>query len=298
MMRRLQGGILVVVVALLMAVPVSASFPRTVVDGLGNEIYLEAPPERIFSVALAIDNILLSFVDSQRVVGVSLFATRPELGSYVADVVQDHMALVEALNAEQVLAARPDIVLVTSWNDPDAVEQMRRLGVRLYTFTGFETVADALDNIRRVGEIVGEEDKAEAVIEQFYSRYGQIAMKIAGLERPRVLAWDDWGTTYGPGMSIHDIIEMAGGRNVAAEHGITGWATIDAETVLQMNPDVLVTPTGEALVDQFLSDPVLQAVSAVRTGRVYYIEHMEALNEHFILAIEQLAKTLHPEAFD
>lgn len=297
MMRHIRVITLVVMIALLTAIPALASFPRTVVDGLGHEIHLEAPPERIFSVALALDNILLTLVDPQRVTGVSTFASKPEWGSYVAHLIEDHIVHVEALTVEEVLAAGPDLVLVTSWNDADSVEQLRRLGTRMYTFTGFGPVSDALDNIRRMGEITGEDEKAAAVVADFYRQYGQIAMRIAGREQPRVLYWDDWGTTYGPGMSFHDVIVMSGGRNAAAEVGIIDWATIDAEMILQLNPDVIITESGAAFVQQLLDDPVLQTVSAIATGRVYHIDHMGALNEKYILAIEQLAKLLHAEAF-
>lgn len=301
--RSLHVAALFVLVALLAIAPVlltsdsAAAFPRTVVDGLGRELYLEAPPERMFSVALAMDNILLTLVDPARVAGVSTFANQPEWGSYVADLLEDHMVQVEALTPELVLAARPDVVLVASWNDADSIEQLRQLGVPIYTFTGFGPVSDALDNIIRIGEISGEDEKAEAVVAEFYRAYGEIAMRIAGREQPRVVYWDDWGTTYGPGMSYHDLIVMAGGRNVAAELGVTDWGTIDAEAIIGANPDVIVTESNDAFVQQLLNDPVLQTVDAVKNGRVYSIDHMGALNEKYILAIEQLAQALHPEAF-
>lgn len=290
------------VLALLALVAVAAlawpawAFPRTVVDGIGQEIYLAEPPRRIVSTGLAMDNILLEVTDPERVVGVTRFAADPAY-SYVLDRIHPHMTLIDQLNAEQVLALNPDIVLVTVWNDPDAVHQLRDLGVALYTFAAFATVEDALDNIARIGEITGDEERAQALIDEFYRRYGEIAFRIAGKERPAVLLWDDWGTTVGPGSSAHDIIELAGGRNVAAEHGITGWQTIDAEAVIRMNPDVIITPYDPAFAERLKNDPVLASVKAVQDGRVYFVDHMEALNHHFILAIETLARILHPEAF-
>ena len=48
---------------LALSAPAADAFPRTVVDDIGQEIYLEAPPQRILSVGLAMDNILLSVTD-------------------------------------------------------------------------------------------------------------------------------------------------------------------------------------------------------------------------------------------
>src|SRR5690625_1167689 len=109
---------LLVASVLLTVLPFSTlAFPRTVDDGLGNQLHLAAAPERIISTGLAMDNMLLTMVDPGRVVGVTRFATDPQAGSYVADWVRDHMVLVDALSPELVIAADPDLVLVASWND-------------------------------------------------------------------------------------------------------------------------------------------------------------------------------------
>lgn len=271
-------------------------FPRTLVDELGQAIVLEQPPQRIFSVGLAMDNILLSITDPARVVAVTRFALDPA-SSYVIDRIQDHMIIVDQLNAEQVLAAHPDIVLITEWNNPDVVRQLRDLGVTLYTFTGFDTVEDALDMVLRIGEITGDEERAAAIVAEFRQRAAAVAERVAGRERPRVLVLDNWGGTTGPGLSAHDIIELAGGINLAAEYGIQGWQPIDREAVVEMNPDVIITYSGEAFAEELRRDPVLQAVKAGRTGQIFHVNHMEIHTHHYILAIEELARRLHPEAF-
>lgn len=302
--RRGAFWLLVTLALVLAAVPAAwaaaeapaEGFPRIVVDELGQRILLERPPQRIFSVGLAMDNILLSITDPARVVGVTRFATDPQ-SSYVVDRIQDHMVIVDQLNAEQVLAAHPDIVLVSEWNNPDVVRQLRDLGVTLYTFTGFDTVEDALDMVLRIGEITGDEERAAALVAEFRNRVAEVARRIAGRERPRVLLLDNWGGTIGPGLSAHDIIELAGGVNVAAEYGIRGWQPIDREAVLQMNPDVIITYSGEAFVEELRRDPVVQAVTAGRTGRIYHVDDLQIHTHHYIFAIEQLARLLHPEAF-
>lgn len=294
--RRPRRAAVLALLFLLLFGPAAGAFPRTLVDDIGQEISLPEPPQRIVSAALALDNILLFVTDPQRVVAVTRFAADPAY-SYVSDRLQPHMTIIDQLNAEQVLALDPDIVLIAVWNDPDTVHQLRDLGVKLYTFARFSTVQDALDNIARIGEITGDEERAQALIDEFHRRAQEVAARVSGRPRPAVLVWDDWGTTVGPGTSAHDIIEMAGGRNVAAEHGIVGWQTIDAEAVVRMNPDVIITPYDPNFVARILSDPALATVKAVRDGRVYYVQHLEALNHHFILAIEALARLLHPEAF-
>ncbi|HLT59244.1 MAG TPA: ABC transporter substrate-binding protein [Limnochordales bacterium] len=271
-------------------------FPRTVVDELGVAIVLEEPPQRIFSAGLAMDNVLLTITDPARVVGVTRYALDPE-SSFVVDQVADHMIIVDRLNAEQVLAGQPDIVLVTDWNDPDVVRQLRELGVPLYTFTGFDSVEDALDMVLRIGEITGDDEAAAALVADFRRRVDQLAAAIGQRPRPRVLYLDDWWATAGPGMAYHDMIELAGGVNAAAEAGIRGWQPIDPEAVLTMNPDIIITPQGAEWVEQLRAHPVVQAVPAGRAGRIYPVDHIGIHSHHYILVIEQMARLFHPEAF-
>lgn len=294
----LRPAVLFVVVSLLASLACGATgraFPRTVVDGLGNEVHLETPPRRIFSTGLAMDNMVLTLVDPARVVGVTRFATDPAMGSYVADQVAPHMILVDALSPEYIVAADPDLVLVAVWNDPDSVEQVRRLGYPVYTFTDFNTVEDGLNNLLRLGELTGEEEAAAALVAEFRTRAGRISDLIADRPRPTVLYYNSWGSTVGSGTVLDDVIRYAGGINVVSAMGIEGWPQIDYELILQTNPEVIITDSGEAFVEQLKGDPLLASVAAVQSGKVYHIDHTDALDHRIILAIEQLAEVLHAE---
>lgn len=274
------------------------TFPLTVVDDTGRELLIQGPPRRILSTGLAMDNILLSLVDPERVIGVTRFATQPDFGSYVADKVQPHMILVDQLSPEYVVAADPDLVLVAIWNDPDSVEQIRLLGYPVYTFARFDGIVDALDNIRTMGLLTGENERARELIAGFETRYGEIAARVSTQTAPTVLYWNSWGSSAGQGTVIDDIIRYSGGRNVLSEAGISGWPQIDLEFVLQSNPEVIITDSGSAFVEQLKGDPMLAAISAVRNGRVYHVDHMDALDHRLILSIDALARALHPTAFE
>jgi iron complex transport system substrate-binding protein len=271
------------------------SQPYTVIDGAGNEITFSSPPQRIFSAGLAIDNILLSVVDPSRVVAVTYFALQE--GSYVKDKVTPKMTLVEALNPELIVAINPDIVLVAIWNNPDAVRQIKDLGYKVYVFTAFDTVEDALDNIRRIGELTGETAKAQEIIDEFQGRYAPLKEAIEGLDKPRVLYLNSWGSTTGKYTSIDSLIQYAGGINLATQAGVEGWNQIDAEFIVSLNPDIIITDSGSSYIDSLKADRALASVSAVQQGNIYHVAHMDALNQHFILAIEALARIFHPQAF-
>ena len=53
--------------------------------------------------------------------------------------------------------------------------------------------------------------------------------------------------------------------------GIEGWPQIDYELILQTNPEVIITDSGEAFVEQLKGDPLLASVAAVQSGKVYHM---------------------------
>src|SRR5690606_22548681 len=140
-----------------------------VVDGLGKEILLEAPPQRIFSAGLVFDNILLSLVPPERVVAVTRFAADPK-DSYVVDKLRDRLVIVAAVDAVLVVATQSAIVLVASGSNLDEVRHIEALGYKVYAFTSFGTEEDGLETARRSGEIAGFEAEAEALIAEFWRR--------------------------------------------------------------------------------------------------------------------------------
>jgi iron complex transport system substrate-binding protein len=120
--------------------------------------------------------------------------------------------------------------------------------------------------------------------------------------RPRVyLARGPQGLETGLRGSINsEIVERAGGRNVADAPGQDGIANVSPEQVLAWDPEVVVTWDRQAY-DHIRSDPVWARVRAVRDGRVRlspsepfgWIDRPPSLNR--LLGLRWLAAALHPD---
>ena len=81
----LRLGVLAVSFLLLILVlPAAAQdgeWPRALVDGLGTEVTIAAPPQRIASVSLASDEVLLSLVEPERIAAVTAFGQDPAISN-------------------------------------------------------------------------------------------------------------------------------------------------------------------------------------------------------------------------
>ena len=165
--------------------------------------------------------------------------------------------------ADHPVSAAPDWArsLPKAWND---AERLYALAPGLTVFgagegartrrmlerTGFETFelswASGFDGVRAnlvaLGRHLHRDAEAEAAIASLDRRLAALSARSA--ERgvsPRVLYLSASGGTAGEGTYIDAAIAAAGGVNVMAEEGVTGWPAGDPETVLAVEADIVLT---------------------------------------------------------
>ena len=119
--------------------------------------------------------------------------------------------------------------------------------------------------------------------------------------RPRVyLGRGANGLETGLAGSINvEVIDYAGGRNVAAQAGKGGLTRVSMEQILAWDPEVILTQeTGFA--ERVRQDPLWRGVSAVRSGRVHcapvlpfgWLDGPPGVNR--LIGVRWLLEKLHP----
>ena len=282
--------------------PSEPAFPRTVVDGLGREVTLDAPPQRIASVSLGADEILLPLVGPERLLGVSYMAANPAI-SNVADALEGVPRTDLIGDPELLISLDADLVILAAYNNPAALDQLLDADVPVFVLADFNTLDDIRANIRLLGEVTGAELRAEALIAQMDARLEAVARAVEGQPPVRVLFYEPGGITYGPGSTVDQIITLAGGVNVAAEAELGPYPLVDAEFVIAADPDVILlggwyAEQGDPL-DTLLSNPAFADLRAVREGRVVPVidAHMTNVSHHIATGVEDVARALYPAAF-
>ncbi|WP_119066092.1 ABC transporter substrate-binding protein [Aggregatilinea lenta] len=279
-----------------------AEFPRTVVDGLGREVTLDAPPQRIASVTLGSDEILLDMIGPERLIGVSYFADDPQI-SNISDRLADIPHTDLSGDPEVLISLDADLVILASYSNPAALDQLEDAGVPVFMLTEFNTVEEIRTNIRLLGEVTGEDARADQMIAQMDGRLDAVQDAVADEDPVRVLYYEPGGITYGPGSTVDEIIQLAGGMNVVAEAGLEAYPLVNAEFAIGADPDVVLVSgwfTGEDdPVAWFTSDQALGTVRAAQTGHVYAINaaHMTNVSQYIADGVEDVAHVLYPDAF-
>ena len=167
------------------------------VDGLGREVTLDAPPQRIASVSLGADEILLPLVGPERLLGVSYMAANPAI-SNVADALEGVARTDLIGDPELLISLDADLVILTAYNNPAALDQLLDTDVPVFALADFNTLDDIRANIRLLGEVTGAEIRAEALIAQMDARLDAVARAVEGRPPVRVLFYEPGGIPTAP----------------------------------------------------------------------------------------------------
>ena len=296
----------------LLVVPAHA---RTVIDSAGRSV--EVPDEVNTVFAAGPPASVLVYVMKPAALTGWPRALRAEEVDYVAEPFRD---LPETgrltgrggeANLERVLEIGPDLIIDfgsvrdTYIDLADRVQE--QTGIPYILIDGrFENTPEAL---RIVGEALGVPERGEALAADVEATFARIDEIVAGTpeeERPRVyLARGPEGLETGMKGSINtEIIERAGGRNVADDGGQTrGLVQASMEQVIVADPSIVVT-WDRNFFDEVWNDPLWSGIDAVRNGRVYlsptapfgWIDRPPSLNR--MIGLVWMAGLLYPEKWE
>jgi iron complex transport system substrate-binding protein len=250
-----------------------AAYPRRLVDSQGATLVMAAPPQRIVSLEFETDNYLYLVADPAHVIGVNQHAYN-EAVSNVLPLVRQYKPMV-AGNIEVILRLKPDLVLAADRTRAELVQALQAAGVPVFRLFTLVTKLDQVaGNVTTVGYLTGRDAQAREVRELFERDIAAIRKRCENSPRrgARVLGLSMPSRTYGEQTLFHDVLQLTGAVNVAAQNGARTYDKISNETLLRWNPDWVFTwsePGKQAVeLQRWEQDPVLSSLSAVRQRQV------------------------------
>lgn len=249
----------------------------TVTDMMGREISLDQPATRVVALSAADCEVLFAVGAGDLLVGRGEYCDYP---AQVLDVpaVQSGMET----NIEQIIALAPQVLLMSAMaQTEDQVKQLEAAGIKVVV-SDAKDIAGVYSAITMIGALTGHDTEAAAVVSGMQGTLDALAARAGELEGKSVyfevspLQYGLW--TAGKGTFMDEIATMLGLKNVFAD--ATGWAEISEEQVLKANPDVIVTIAmyfgeGQTPVDEILSRPGWQDVTAVKNGDILNLQNNE-----------------------
>jgi len=286
---------------ILESVAICYSSPLKVQDARGKVFALSHPPQRIISLSPAITETLFALGLDREIVGVTNLCNYPpkakkkmKVGSYIHP------------NVEKIIALQPDLVLSTSHTSL-ATQKLEELGVPVFVINP-NTLKASMDSILSVGEITGKAEEAVEIVARLNQRIRAVTDRLRNLkeeDKPSVF-WQIGSNplvTVGPGTLGHDLIVLAGGRNIVG-NTLIEYPRYSLEAILHKNPEVIIVVgmiEGDYSTGEIERWNRWENLSAVKNRRVHRIDLNLVTRRgspRVVDGLEEVAHILHPELFN
>lgn len=276
------------------------TYPLTVKDATGHEFTFDKAPERIISVSPAETESLFALGLGDNIVGVSDF------DDYPAEATQKpKMGGITKPNEEAIIAAKPDVVFTGISMKEEAVNKFRELGIEIFKVEP-KTYDDVISNIELYGLITDHQKEAKEITDQMKKVRDDVAAAVKGVtDKKKVYIEFSPGWTVGSGEFMNELIELAGGVNIAAAE-MTGWNQINEENIIKENPDVILfakdlvdSETNKTLEDIIRGRSGWEAITAIKDNQLFGLDNnkLSRPGPRVAEALQDVAKAIYPDLF-
>ncbi|WP_405818640.1 ABC transporter substrate-binding protein [Streptomyces sp. NBC_01390] len=220
---------------------------------------------------------------------------------------------------EAMLGLRPDLVLSTTSYGFDEKngfatrDQLKDVGANSYVSpqgcdqdTAKMTIADSYTLLRDMGRVFNVSDRAEKLIAASEKSIAAVSDKVKGEKTPKVMVLfsnmsmggNDFSSVVAKGI-YNDILAKAGGSNAFENASKTSFADLSKEKVAATDVDALVViayndPNPAAYAKKLLKE--FPQWPAAKNNTYVTLSDSMYLGPSNDLAVEKIAKALHPDA--
>jgi len=278
-------------------VPMAVTLPE--VDRAGNDINVPEEINSIISLAPSITQVLVDLGFGDKLIAVDNqskgIVELPEGIAYLDLMSPD---------AEQIIALNPDIILastITQQGGSDPLSALKDMGVTIAYIPSSDSIEGIYEDINFISSLLQVTEKGNEMIEIMKSKIAGIKKMGDAIEDKKTVYFEISAAPYlysfGKGVFLDEMISIIGAENVLADQ--TSWISVSDEVILDNNPDVILTSVNyiENPVEEIMSRPGWDKITAVQNKEVYYIDNMASSlpNHNIIKALEEMLKAVYPE---
>ena len=221
-------------------------------------------PRHIMSLKVCTDELLLDLVPPSRIASISFLsheAASLQVWPVAARIAVNHNT------AEEILAARPDLILTDTFIPAALKPLLAKTGAKVVMVPPADDFAGIRANVRLVAHAVGAEEKGEALIARMDRALADLKAR-RPRHQPTVAQWGNGGYVAGKAGLFDALLDAAGARNIETR----AFGYYDVESLLAARPDFLIYGDTYAGTASLRADQDLHPALLARYGnrRIHY----------------------------
>lgn len=233
-------------------------------------------------------------------------------------------------NVEQALTLKPDLMLMNleskaATDEGQLIEKLKAVGVPVVFIDFREKPFENADkSIRIMGQLLGKQQRAEDIVQFRQREIARVTSRLANFtgHRPTVMIDRAGGYSEECCMSFGDenfgrMVEVAGGKNIAKDIIPGTFGTLNPEQIIASKPEVAIV-TGanwknyntigqwvgvgpgadsQQALQRLMERPAFRTLPVAHNGNAHAIWHQFYDSPYQFVAIQVMAKWLHPDLF-
>ena len=289
----------------------------TVTDALGREVAFEENPTNIVIAGklrpMIVDFLYLFESSADKIAAIEAGGQASEnFIALVDENIEGKYTLEKGASAEQIAPVEPDLVILKSSVKEDLGDQLETIGIPV-VYINFETVDEIYRDIRILGTVLGESERADEIVtryEEIYAEFKGYVINNREGNSAALMQISDSEQQYAyevPSVSYLQtvMVEDAGGEVIWAEVAQAGgWNEVNIEQVNVWNPDQIFVINyqgkAEEIITSLSADQPFSSLAAVQNGKISafpfdYIS-WDQPDPRWILGYSWLVYKLNPDA--
>lgn len=279
---------------------VSVDSAQQFTDSRGKTSYIVHPVNRIVSMSPNITEGIAALGMGGALVG------RTDYCDYPAEIVATVPSMGDLFtpSVEKIVSLEPDMVIFGTLGHETTISALEQAGLQVIYLDESGSMEGTYWLLETLGELLGRTEEANTLISTMRQEVQEVGKRVASLTPPSVYyvaGFGEWGDFTATGDTYnHDLIELAGGKNIASDARNWGF---QLELLVERDPDIIILPpawgsTFEETLHNFATTEGYKNLTAVKTGKVYPFESgiLERQGPRSALAIRLLSEIFHPLA--
>lgn len=266
-------------------------------------VTLEQPAQKIVSCYYITTYATLSLGIGDRLVGIEKKANTRPIYKMTNEKLLDlkQVGSLKELNIEAIAALKPDLVLMPM-KLKDKAQTITDLGIQVMVVNP-ETHEQLVEMITLIGKACGVEKRAKQLTDYYQTQIEKMSKANSTPQKTIYMSGNSSYLETAPAtMYQNTLIETAGGINAAKELEGNYWTKVSYETLLKMNPDMIIIPPNASYsVEDLYADSQLKSLQAVQKKNVYQmpkgIEEWDSPIPSGILGTMWLHSLLHTDTY-
>lgn len=227
------------------------------------------PPQRIVSLNMCADQLVLALADRSQIAGLTRNAVKPDMS---AEAEKAKGLRILGTSAEEILEIEPDLVVGMPARRSLAVVALQGQNYNMLDLQSAETLDDIFASIRQTAAAVGHPARGEAMIARMQDELARIPRSRGG----RVAAYyQRRGYMTGTGTLIDDLMTRMGLVNLAGRLGKPPLAQVSLEEMVAAQPDFLIVESAtDRVTDQgteMLHHPALRNIPRISIPQAWTV---------------------------